>query len=243
MPTEDLEDLYPAITVLSRPVAELGIYPAVDPLDSTSSVMDPNVIGYENYDIIRDVQDNIAILVVNELSEEDKIKVARARKSDRFLSQAFQAPEVFAGNHGELVLSSETSSGFREIVAGKFDHQPEVAFYKVGYVAKYDIIEQEVEVMKSTSKFKMKTKAEKVFCISVDHVVMAEDELVKNVDFAVEFLGSLLKSLADAVTEKVAGRNQVRDQGGGDQDYAGYTLGIGLAKFDDAPDDSGLAIS
>ena len=252
--TDDLADPYPATTVFPRPFAEHGIYPAVDPLDSTSSVMNLTVIGNENYDIMRGVQDNIDILGVDELSEEDKIEeknrilprersrwglwrieVARARKIDRFLSQAFQVPEVFASNYGKLVPSSETISGFQEVMAGKFGHKPEVAF-EVGNVAEFDNLEQKVEDRKRTTKFKMK----KVLCLPVA-VPMTEDKLVLNVYFAVDLFVSLLMSLADAVTEKVAGRNQVSDQGGGDQDYAGYALGIGLAKFDDAPDVSGLS--
>merc|ERR1712153_154952 len=152
VPADDLTDPAPATTfahldattVLSRAIAELGIYPAVDPLDSTSRIMDPNVIGHEHYDIARGVQkilqdykslqDIIAILGMDELSEEDKLKVARARKIERFLSQPFQVAEVFTSNPGKLVPISETISGFQEILAGKFDHLPEVAFYMVGNV-------------------------------------------------------------------------------------------------------------
>merc|ERR1712079_431227 len=152
VPADDLTDPAPATTfahldattVLSRSVAERGIYPAVDPLDSTSRIMDPNVIGSEHYGVARDVQkllqdykslqDIIAILGMDELFEEDKLKVARARKIERFLSQPFQVAEVFTSNPGKLVPIAETISGFQEILAGKYDHLPEVAFYMVGNV-------------------------------------------------------------------------------------------------------------
>merc|ERR1711914_4949 len=152
VPADDLTDPSPATTfshldattVLSRAIAELGFYPAVDPLESTSRIMDPNVIGAEHYGVARDVQkllqdykslqDIIAILGMDELSEEDKIKVARARKVERFLSQPFQVAEVFTNNPGKLVPIAETISGFQEILAGKYDHLPEGAFYMVGNV-------------------------------------------------------------------------------------------------------------
>merc|ERR1711881_740478 len=133
VPADDLTDPAPATTfahldattVLSRSVAERGIYPAVDPLDSTSRIMDPNVIGSEHYDIARGVQ---------KILQDDKLKVARARKIERFLSQPFQVAEVFTSNPGKLVPIAETISGFQEILAGKYDHLPEVAFYMVGNV-------------------------------------------------------------------------------------------------------------
>merc|ERR1719494_1183212 len=144
VPADDLTDPAPATTLLSRGVAERGIYPAVDPLDTPSRIMDPNVIGAEHYGVARDVQkllqdykslqDIIAILGMDELSEEDKIKVARARKVERFLSQPFQVAEVFTNNPGKLVPIAETISGFKDILAGKYDHLPEGAFYMVGNV-------------------------------------------------------------------------------------------------------------
>merc|ERR1712059_707 len=152
VPADDLTDPAPATTfahldattVLSRGIAELGIYPAVDPLDSTSRIIHPNVIGAEHYGVARDVQkllqdykslqDIIAILGMDELSEEDKIKVARARKVERFLSQPFRVAEVFTNNPGKLVPIAETISGFQEILSGKYDHLPEVAFYMVGNI-------------------------------------------------------------------------------------------------------------
>merc|ERR1711874_355538 len=152
VPADDLTDPAPATTfahldattVLSRSVAELGIYPAVDPLDSTSRIMDPNIIGGEHYEVARGVQkilqdykslqDIIAILGMDELSEEDKLKVARARKIERFLSQPFQVAEVFTNNPGKLVPIDQTISGFKAILAGKYDHLPEVAFYMVGNI-------------------------------------------------------------------------------------------------------------
>ncbi|MFK8027230.1 MAG: F0F1 ATP synthase subunit beta [Gammaproteobacteria bacterium] len=152
VPADDLTDPSPATTfahldatvVLSRQVAELGIYPAVDPLDSTSRQLDPLVIGQEHYDTARDVQntlqkyqelkDIIAILGMDELSEEDKQVVTRARKIQRFLSQPFSVAEVFTGTPGELVPLSETVASFRAIVDGEYDHLPEQAFYMAGNI-------------------------------------------------------------------------------------------------------------
>nr|KAF6493695.1 ATP synthase F1 subunit beta [Rousettus aegyptiacus] len=144
-------------TVLSRAIAELGIYPAVDPLDSTSRIMDPNIVGNEHYDVARGVQkilqdykslqDIIAILGMDELSEEDKLTVSRARKIQRFLSQPFQVAEVFTGHMGKLVPLKETIKGFQQILAGEYDHLPEQAFYMVGpieeAVAKADKLAEE----------------------------------------------------------------------------------------------------
>ncbi|KAI8467676.1 MAG: ATP synthase subunit beta, mitochondrial [Monoraphidium minutum] len=150
VPADDLTDPAPATTfahldattVLSRSIAELGIYPAVDPLDSTSRMLDPRIIGDEHYNIARGVQkvlqdyknlqDIIAILGMDELSEEDKLTVARARKIQRFLSQPFQVAEVFTGSPGKYVSLEDTISGFRGILGGKYDDLPEMAFYMVG---------------------------------------------------------------------------------------------------------------
>ena len=150
VPADDLTDPAPATTfahldattVLSRQIAELGIYPAVDPLDSTSRILDAAVVGQEHYQVARSVQetlqrykalqDIIAILGMDELSEEDKLVVARARKIQRFLSQPFHVAEVFTGSPGKLVAVEDTIKGFKGIVAGDFDHLPEAAFYMVG---------------------------------------------------------------------------------------------------------------
>jgi F-type H+-transporting ATPase subunit beta len=150
VPADDLTDPSPATTfahldatvVLSRNIASLGIYPAVDPLDSTSRQLDPNVIGQEHYDVARKVQgtlqrykelkDIIAILGMDELSEEDKQAVARARKCERFFSQPFHVAEVFTGSPGKYVSLKETIRGFKMIVDGDVDHLPEQAFYMVG---------------------------------------------------------------------------------------------------------------
>ncbi|KAK4320215.1 hypothetical protein Pmani_008906 [Petrolisthes manimaculis] len=150
VPADDLTDPAPATTfahldattVLSRGIAELGIYPAVDPLDSTSRIMDPNIIGHEHYGVARGVQkilqdykslqDIIAILGMDELSEEDKLTVSRARKVQKFMSQPFQVAEVFTGYQGKFVSLENTIKSFRDILAGKYDHLPEAAFYMVG---------------------------------------------------------------------------------------------------------------
>ncbi|MBW8307272.1 MAG: F0F1 ATP synthase subunit beta, partial [Thiobacillus sp.] len=150
VPADDLTDPSPATTfahldatlVLSRQIAELGIYPAVDPLDSTSRILDPQVVGEEHYNVARAVQgtlqrykelrDIIAILGMDELSPEDKLSVARARKIQRFLSQPFFVAEVFTGAPGKYVTLKETVAGFKAIVDGEYDHLPEQAFYMVG---------------------------------------------------------------------------------------------------------------
>ena len=152
VPADDLTDPAPATsfahldatTVLSRQIAELGIYPAVDPLDSTSRMLDPRVVGEEHYKVARDVQrvlqtykslqDIIAILGMDELSEEDKLTVSRARKIQRFLSQPFHVAEVFTGSPGVFVKLEDTIKGFKGIVAGEYDELPESAFYMVGTI-------------------------------------------------------------------------------------------------------------
>ena len=152
VPADDLTDPSPATTfahldatlVLSRQIAELGIYPAVDPLDSTSRLLDPNVVGEEHYQTARSVQaalqrykelqDIIAILGMDELSENDKLVVQRARKIQRFLSQPFAVAETFTGTPGKYVPLKETISSFKAIVAGEYDHLPEQAFYMVGSI-------------------------------------------------------------------------------------------------------------
>jgi F-type H+-transporting ATPase subunit beta len=163
VPADDLTDPAPAAafahldatTVLSRQIAELGIYPAVDPLDSTSRILDPKIVGEDHYAIARsvqkilqryrDLQDIIAILGIDELSEEDKLTVTRARKIQKFLSQPFHVAEQFTGLPGRYVPLSETLRGFRELVEGKWDHLPEQAFYMVGG------IEEAVEKAKQLS--------------------------------------------------------------------------------------------
>jgi F-type H+-transporting ATPase subunit beta len=152
VPADDLTDPSPATTfshldatvVLARSIAELGIYPAIDPLDSTSRQLDPLVVGEEHYDVARGVQnvlqrykelkDIIAILGMDELSDEDKLAVSRARKIQRFLSQPFFVAEVFTGSPGKYVSLKDTIRGFQGILAGDYDDLPEQAFYMVGSI-------------------------------------------------------------------------------------------------------------
>ncbi|MFP3928778.1 MAG: F0F1 ATP synthase subunit beta [Desulfobacteraceae bacterium] len=165
VPADDLTDPAPATTfahldgtvVLSRPIAELGIYPAVDPLDSTSRILDPNILGEEHYYVSRqvqqilqkykDLQDIIAILGMDELSDEDKLTVARARRIQRFLSQPFHVAETFTGTPGKYVSVQETIRGFKEIIEGKHDDLPEGAFYMVGGI---DEVVEKAEKMASS---------------------------------------------------------------------------------------------
>jgi len=168
VPADDLTDPAPATTfahldattVLSRSIAELGIYPAVDPLDSTSRILDPRILGEEHYAVARDVQkvlqdyknlqDIIAILGMDELSEDDKLVVARARKIQRFLSQPFQVAEVFTGKPGRFVALADTISGFKSILDGGYDDYPEAAFYMVGDIKEVET--KAAELAKSLEK-------------------------------------------------------------------------------------------
>jgi len=152
VPADDITDPAPATTfahldattVLSRQIAELGIYPAVDPLDSTSRILDPRIVGEEHYYVARtvqqilqrykDLQDIIAILGMDELTDEDKLIVARARKIQRFLSQPFHVAEEFTGQPGKFVPLEETIRGFKGIIEGEYDDLPEQAFYMVGTI-------------------------------------------------------------------------------------------------------------
>ena len=167
VPADDLTDPAPATTfshldattVLSRQIAEQGIYPAVDPLDSTSRILDPRVIGDEHYGVAtsvqkvlqtyKNLQDIIAILGMDELSEEDKLTVARARKIQRFLSQPFHVAEVFTGKPGVFVDLADTIKGFKAIVAGEYDHLPEAAFYMTGTIEQ--VIEKADEMAKEAA--------------------------------------------------------------------------------------------
>eukprot|EP00877_Chromochloris_zofingiensis_P014171 jgi/Chrzof1/9007/Cz03g32200.t1_ATP2 len=182
VPADDLTDPAPATTfahldattVLSRSIAELGIYPAVDPLDSTSRMLDPRIIGDHHYNMARGVQkvlqdyknlqDIIAILGMDELSEEDKLTVARARKIQRFLSQPFQVAEVFTGSPGKYVSLEDTISGFQGILNGKYDDLPEMAFYMVGdineVVQKADKMAKDIAARKARDSGTEKAKDE-----------------------------------------------------------------------------------
>jgi len=168
VPADDLTDPAPATafahldatTVLNRAISELGIYPAVDPLDSTSTILSPQVVGEEHYKCARDVQrvlqrykelqDIIAILGMDELSEDDKILVARARKIQRFLSQPFDVAKAFTGVDGKYVKLKDTISGFRDVVDGKYDHLPEQAFYMVGPIE--EVVERAEQLAKQAAQ-------------------------------------------------------------------------------------------
>src|SRR5262249_40421932 len=168
VPADDLTDPAPATafahldatTVLSRALTEIGIYPAVDPLDSTSTILSPQVVGQEHYACARDVQrvlqrykelqDIIAILGMDELSEDDKQLVARARKVQRFLSQPFFVAQTFTGTPGKYVETKETVRSFRDLVDGKYDHLPEQAFYMVGGIE--EAVEKGEKLVKEEAK-------------------------------------------------------------------------------------------
>lgn len=175
VPADDLTDPAPATTfahldattVLSRGIAELGIYPAVDPLDSTSRMLDEDIVGKEHYDVARatqkilqdykQLQDIIAILGMDELSEEDKLTVARARKLQRFMSQPFRVAEVFTGYKGKYVDLQQTVAGFKKILAGEMDEYPEQAFYMVGPVS--EVVEKAAQIAKDLAERKAREAA------------------------------------------------------------------------------------
>jgi vacuolar-type H+-ATPase catalytic subunit A/Vma1 len=179
VPADDLTDPAPATTfahldattVLSRQIAELGIYPAVDPLDSTSRMLDPRLVGQEHYSVARGIQntlqdykslqDIIAILGMDELSEEDKQTVFRARKIQRFLSQPFAVAEVFTGMQGKFVPLKETISGFKAILDGKYDNLPEAAFYMVGPIEEVEAKARTLATQDKTDKGKDKAPKKK----------------------------------------------------------------------------------
>jgi len=174
VPADDLTDPAPATTfahldattVLSRNIAELGIYPAVDPLDSSSRMLDEDIVGKEHYDVARSVQkilqdykqlqDIIAILGMDELSEEDKLTVARARKVQRFMSQPFRVAEVFTGYTGKFVSIKESIAGFKKIVSGEMDEFPEQAFYMVGPIQ--EVYEKAAQIAKESAEKKAREK-------------------------------------------------------------------------------------
>jgi F-type H+-transporting ATPase subunit beta len=163
VPADDITDPAPhttfahldATTVLSRAITEKGIYPAVDPLDSTSRIMDPTILGQEHYDVAQEVkrilqrykelQDIISLLGIDELSEEDKVTVERARRIERFLSHPMYMAEAFTGQQGENVPLSETVSSFKAITEGKYDHLPEQAFFMVGGIEQAEKKAQELQ--------------------------------------------------------------------------------------------------
>jgi F-type H+-transporting ATPase subunit beta len=167
VPADDLTDPAPATTfshldstiVLSRQISDRGLYPAVDPLDSSSHILDPQYVGSEHYNVARNVQeilqrnkelqDIIAILGIDELSEEDKQTVQRARKLERFLSQPFSAAEAFTGREGKYVKVEDTIKGFKAIVDGKYDDVPEQAFYMTGTI---EDVEERAEKLKGSSE-------------------------------------------------------------------------------------------
>jgi len=189
--------------VLSRPIAELGIYPAVDPLDSTSTILDPAVLGQEHYDTARDVQrilqqykslqDIIAILGMDELSEADKLVVYRARKIQRFFSQPFAVAETFTGQAGKFVELKDTIAGFRAILEGKYDEYPENAFYMVGPIAE---VEEKVKTM--TAELQKGQKKKEATTVTKDGKV----EVSKHSEFSPQLFQSKVKVLEDIATQQ-----------------------------------------
>ena len=223
VPADDLTDPAPATTfshldattVLSRAISEMGIYPAVDPLDSTSRILDPRVVGEEHYTVARDVQkllqdyknlqDIIAILGLDELSEEDKITVARARKAQKFLSQPFHVAEIFTGRAGKFVPLEQTVRDFRELMEGKYDHLPETAFYMQGGIE--DVLDAATQLEAETAAnaaaeaaaenqtkeaAEEKTETEEETAVKVDNV----DKALANAEEPVEAITSFLEFAA-----------------------------------------------
>jgi len=194
VPADDLTDPAPATTfahldattVLSRAISELGIYPAVDPLDSTSRMLTPQIVGVEHYGVARAVQkilqnykslqDIIAILGMDELSEDDKLTVARARKIQKFLSQPFQVAEVFTGFPGAFLKKDDTVSAFKRICAGEFDNLPEQAFYMVGGI---DDVQKKAERIAAETAARKAAEGDVQVKSSKDQVVLSADERKK----------------------------------------------------------------
>ena len=225
VPADDLTDPAPATTfahldattVLSRAISELGIYPAVDPLDSASRMMSAEILGQEHYDVARSVQktlqdykslqDIIAILGMDELSEEDKATVYRARKIQKFLSQPFAVAEVFTGFQGKLVPVKDTVSGFKGILEGKYDHLPEAAFYMVGdiseVVAKAAKLAAEIESQKSKEADTDKKKT--------DDKAKQGDDQAKIADLA-EFTNYTREVIAALREHQVAANPKLKDE-------------------------------
>jgi len=192
VPADDLTDPAPATTfahldattVLSRGIAELGIYPAVDPLDSSSRMLDPLIVGKEHYRVARRVQellqdykalqDIIAILGLDELSEEDRLTVARARKIQKFMSQPFQVAEVFTGYEGKFVGLKDTITGFKRICDGEFDKLPETAFYMVGPVEEVQKKAEQLLAQVAAEKEKEASRGKEQKVVKADDATMIE---------------------------------------------------------------------
>jgi len=221
VPADDLTDPAPATTfahldattVLSRGIAELGIYPAVDPLDSTSRMLTPAIVGLEHYNVARGVQkvlqsykslqDIIAILGMDELSEEDKLTVYRARKMQKFLSQPFYMSEVFTGMKGKFVELPECISAFKDIMAGKYDHLPEHAFYMVGPIEEVTQKAEQMSGVETKDGGKKKKKGKKPKLVGTDG--LAEDIKSKAQKFKLiedQFQRAIAKKLKKAEKRK-----------------------------------------